>query len=549
MGQNSPPPEKLYLSTKIAFGAGDLGPAITANILVFFLLYFFTQVAGLPPALAGSILMIGKVCDAVNDPLVGIWSDRTRSRWGRRLPWMLWGAVPFGILFFLQWLVPRFSADEALNDWLLFGYYVAIGILFNVCYTVVNLPYTALTPELTQDYNERTSLNSFRFGFSIGGSILSLILAGIIFSTFPDDPQTQYVVLAIACGSLAVFPVLWSGLRLQERGAIAILDLGQRRALAWGLWILTGIALVYGVGQSLGYGNPSTRVFQMTLSGITALLLGLAGYSFFQGHTEPYLKQSSSGAIAPESPSESIPFRQQLQIVFRNRPFLYVIGIYLASWLGVQLTASILPYFVVDWMGLPNTTFPKVALMVQGTALGMLFVWSRISQRFGKKTVYFWGTGLWILAQGGLFFLQPGQENLLYLLAIAAGFGVSVAYLVPWSMVPDVIELDELETGQRREGIFYGFMVLLQKMGLALGLFIVGLALDWANFVESVPGAPPPVQPDSALLAIRIAIGPLPTCSLILGLVLAYFYPITQAVHGEIRMKLRDRQQHPGENR
>jgi GPH family glycoside/pentoside/hexuronide:cation symporter len=170
----------------------------------------------------------------------------------------------------------------------------------------------------------------------------------------------------------------------------------------------------------------------------------------------------------------------------------------------------------------------------------MLFVWSYISQRMGKKAVYFMGMSLWIIAQAGLFFLQPGQVGLMYVLAVMAGFGVSTAYLIPWSMMPDVIELDELKTGQRREGIFYGFMVLLQKFGLALGLFLVGIALEWSGFKETIPGQGIPEQPASALMAIRVAIGPLPTLCLIVGLVLAYFYPITREVHAEILLKLKE---------
>lgn len=130
----------------------------------------------------------------------------------------------------------------------------------------------------------------------------------------------------------------------------------------------------------------------------------------------------------------------------------------------------------------------------------------------------------------------------MYVLAVMAGFGVSTAYLIPWSMMPDVIELDELTTGQRREGIFYGFMVLLQKFGLALGLFLVGIALEWSGFKETIAGQAIPEQPASALNAIRVAIGPLPTLCLIFGLILAYFYPITREVHAEILLKLKQRQ-------
>ncbi|MBE9151691.1 MFS transporter, partial [Coleofasciculus sp. LEGE 07092] len=404
-----PQPTKLGFFTKLAYGAGDLGPAITANVGVFFMLFFFTNVAGLSAGLAGSVLMIGKIWDAVNDPMVGVLSDRTKSRWGRRLPWMLYGAIPFGIFFFLQWLVPPFST------WGLFWYYVIISIFFNSFYTAVNLPYTALTPELTQDYNERTNLNSFRFAFSIGGSILSLILAQVIFSQLELPTDQEYLILAGICAVLSVLPLFWC---------------------VWGV---------------------RDRVL---------------AFETKRNETEE---------------TESIPIPEQLRIAFSNRPFLFVIGIYLCSWLGVQVTASIIPYFVVNWMDLPEAVFPQVALTVQGTALVMLFVWSALSERVGKKAVYFMGMVLWIIAQAGLFFLQPDQVGLMYVLAILAGFGVATAYLVPWSMMPDVIELDELNTGKRREGIFYGFMVLLQKVGLAVGLFVVGQALELSGFIETIP--------------------------------------------------------------
>ncbi|MGI8502385.1 MAG: MFS transporter [Hassallia sp.] len=462
--------EKLNLSTKLAYGAGDLGPAITANISIFFLLVFFTNVAGIPAGLAGSILMIGKIWDGINDPIVGMLTDKTKSRrWGRRLPWILYGAIPFGFFFFLQWIVPHFGADRNANIWGLFWYYVGIGILSQSFYTVVNLPYTAMTPELTQDYDERTSLNSFRFTFSIGGSIASLILSKIIFSQVSDRPS-QYLVLAAVCGVVSILSLYWC---------------------------------VYGTRD---------RVLAF----------------------EAKRNQSE------EPPSLS--FKKQLKIVFNNRPFLFVIGIYLFSWLGVQITASIIPYFVVNCMRLAESDVPTVMIGVQGTALLMLFVWSALSKRIGKKAVYFMGMILWIMAAGGLFFLKPGQLGLMYLLAAMAGCGVSTAYLVPWSMIPDVIELDELETGQRREGIFYGFMVLLQKFGLAFGLFIVGNALQASGFKESVAGQNTlPIQPESALNAIRIAVGPIPVICLICGLILTYFYPITREKHAEIMLRLKER--------
>ena len=536
---NQPESEKLNLSTKIAYGAGDMGPAIAANILVFFLLYFFTNVAGLPPGLAGSILAIGKIGDAINDPVAGILSDRTRTRWGRRIPWMLLGTIPFGLFFFLQWIVPHFSDDKATNDWGLFIYYVAIAILFNLAYTAVNLPYTALTPELTQDYNERTNLSSFRFAFSIGGSILSLILATFIFAVYPEEPIQQYLILGLVSTLVSIVALFWCTFRIQERGAEPLLDTKQKKNLGFLLAAVGIIAVGYGIVKVIISGG------NIDLTIILAILLGLEiavfGITMIWAETEPHLRDRSfiDHRAADDTPNLSFP--QQLKIAFTNKPFLYIIGIYLCSWLAVQLTASILIYFVVSWMGMAESSFPLVAIAVQGTALFMLFIWKGVSAKIGKKAVYFMGSLIWIVAQAGLFFLQPGQTILLYILAMMAGCGVSVAYLIPWSMIPDVIELDELNTGQRREGIFYSFMVLLQKFGLALALFLVGQGLELAGFIEKIPGGEIPTQPDSALLAIRIAVAPLPTVVLILGLILAYFYPLTREVHAEIRLKLQER--------
>ncbi|MFM6038580.1 MAG: MFS transporter [Sphaerospermopsis kisseleviana] len=463
--------EKLDLKTKLAYGAGDLGPAITSNIAIFYLLLFFTNVAGIPAGLAGNILMIGKIWDAVNDPVVGVLTDKTQSRrWGRRLPWMFYGAIPFGLFFFLQWIVPQFTANQSSNIWPLFWYYVAIGIMSQAFFTIVNLPYTAMTPELSQDYDERTSLNSFRFTFSIGGSILSLIFAQIVFAVI-REPQQQYLVLAAICTVISVLSLYWC---------------------------------VYG--------------------------------------TRKRILAFEAKRIQLEQPAE-IPFIEQIEIAFSNKPFLFVIAIYLFSWLGVQITATVIPYFVIYCMKLKDSQVPTVLIAVQGTALLMLFVWSYLSKRFGKKIVYFLGMTLWIIAAAGLFFLQANQIGLMYFMAVMAGCGVSTAYLIPWSMIPDVIELDELQTGQRREGVFYGFMVLLQKFGLAFGLFIVGNALQASGFRETIAGQSTPIQPDSALSAIRIIVGPVPTICLILGLILTFFYPITREMHAEIMFKLQERRE------
>ncbi len=448
--------ERMTLGQKLAYGAGDLGPAITANLQVFFFLPFLTGVAGLNPAVAGSILAISKIWDALTDPVIGILTDRTRSRWGRRRPWLLFGAIPFGLMFLAQWWIP-FAGNPAA----LFWYYLLVAIIFSSCFSAVNLPYTALTPELTQDYDERTSLSNYRFAFSISGSLVSAVVHPLIVGQFPRDPALGYLVSGAIWAVLAVLPLFWCFWGTQERY-----------------------------------------------------------------HVE----------------SEPLPIVEQLKIALNNRAYLLVIGIYLCSWLAVQITATIIPYYITFRMGLPGSWISFTILGVQGTALVMLFVWNAVSQKLGKREVFFLGMGLWMVAQIGLLTLQPGQTILMLILAVMAGMGVAVAYLIPWSMLPDVIDLDEVTTGQRREGVFYSLMVLLQKVGLAAGLFLVGQALNWSGFVSTTSN-PPPVQPESAILALRVMIGPVPLVILIVGVIFAWFYPLTRQKHQEVLDQLAQRRQ------
>ncbi len=448
------PAEKLSRLTKLAFGAGDLGPAIVAAINGFFLNAFLLDVAGLRPAAAGTIFLIAKIWDAVNDPIIGALTDRTRSRWGRRRPWLLFAAIPFGLAFFLQWIVPP------MGDTGKFFYYLVVAILLDSAYTAINVPYAALTPELTHDYDERTSLSSYRFSFSILGGVLAAFLHTVILGFF-DNPFQGYMA----------------------------------SAAIWAFFIIV----------------PNFITFAFT-------------------REVHYLEER------PKGPG----FREGLKIAFQNRAFVYVTLIYQLSWLSIQFVQNNLLLYVKYWIG-AEAQFGILILAVQFSAFLFLLVWTRVSQRIGKKKVYFLGMAFWVLVAIGLFFVQPGQVGLLFFLAVLAGAGVSIGYLIPWSMLPDVIEMDELETGQRREGLFYGFFVFLQKLGISLGIAISNYALELTGYINQIPGGPQPVQPDSALLALRTFVSLAPAAVLLISFWVVAAYPITRERHQSMREELERR--------
>jgi GPH family glycoside/pentoside/hexuronide:cation symporter len=318
--------------------------------------------------------------------------------------------------------------------------------LLDTAYTIINVPYTALTPELTRDYDERTSLNSYRFAFSVGGALLSAVLHPIIVNNAPDL-RTGYLI---------------SGL----------------------IWALVSTI-------------PCFVVFFFTT-------------------------ERPESMLAPTE--EAIPLKEQIRMAFANGPYRFVIGIYLCSWLALQLVSTVLVYYLTYYLRTPGQ-IPLTLLAIQGSSFLFIFVWSALSRRLDKRIVYMIGATIWLLVQMALYFVRPDQAYLIIPLGIVAGAGVAVAYLIPWAMMPDVIELDELKSRRRREGVFYGFMVLLQKAGIAIGIFFVARSID---------AVPAPFQPDSALQTIRLFMGPIPAVILLGSIVLAYFYPITRQRHARV---------------
>ena len=201
--------QRLKPTTKLLYGVGDVGNAVVNSAIQFFLLIFYTDGALIAPALASSALLIGKIWDAVNDPLCGWLSDRTRSRWGKRRVWMILGALPLGIAIMLLWRVPG-----GLGDTWTFVWIAGTFVLFDSLWTATNVPYYALTAELTDDYDERASLTAYRMVLGVPGYMIGAAVTPIIVGLFASK-STGYGMVGVIYGTLAA-AALWiaaAGLR------------------------------------------------------------------------------------------------------------------------------------------------------------------------------------------------------------------------------------------------------------------------------------------------------------------------------------------------
>ena len=440
--------EKLSFWTKVAYAMGDLSNSVGPGTIVpFWYLFFLTDVARLNPALAGLTVLVGGIWDAFNDPLVGLLSDRTRTRWGRRRPYLLFGALPYGLTFALMWIVPPIH-----NQVLLCLYFALAYILFDTAATFVSCPYTALTPELTLDHDERTSLTTYRMFVSIVTGLLAAVGFALVFDATPDR-QTAFWVMGAACGALFVPTILVTFFGTRERAE-----------------------------------------FQAGL---------------------------------PLPPAEVLRF------VARNREWWYTLGMRLASWIPVDIASAVFAYYLIYWIRMDEMGASLMqAIILASAALCLpLVLW--MARRWEKRTAFIVSIASWAIVMIGLLFVPPGAEVLAYAIAVLVGPGVAAAHVLPTAMSADSLEVDELNSGKRQEGIYAGFEVFIRKLSTKIVLAGLGPVLAWTGYVENAPQ-----QATATLTAIRVMIAIVPAFILAGAIVIAWVYPLTRTRHQEIQAQL-----------
>ena len=444
---------KLSLRLKLLFSTGDLATSIPLAILMFFQLYFLTDVAGLRPDLAGWAVGIGKLWDAVNDPLIGLLSDRIRSRFGRRRVMLLTCAVPLGLSFLMMWVVPPFGAMG------LVVYYALTFIVFDTFFTFIHVSYNSLTPELTSDYDERSTLNGYRMVFSIIGTLGTIILATIM-GWFISDKRILFATLGIGLGLVSIIPPL----------------------------------VVFRVTQKFD----------------------------------------------PQNENTPMSIKQAITETLSNRPFWMVMGLYLLSWTTASIMSAVLIYFANYYLRLPDQANYFI-LLAEGSAILFIPFWVWVARKLDKRRAYILGTITWVVVLLSISALRPDQVTLAYLLAALSGSGIATAYVLPWAMIPDIIEIDQARTGERREGSYYSFASFFQKLATGAAVWGMGQALAYAKYITPVAGESLPVQPAAALNAIRIFMGPIPAVLLVLSLLFAWKYNVTRESHQALVEELQNR--------
>ncbi|MEJ5203298.1 MAG: MFS transporter, partial [Anaerolineales bacterium] len=233
---------------------------------------------------------------------------------------------------------------------------------------------------------------------------------------------------------------------------------------------------------------------------------------------------------------EQPKFRDSLRAAIKNRPFVFGAIIFLITWVSIDILQATLLYFI-KYVLKRETQSDAIMAAIFITAILALPLWEWAARRLNKRLAYGVGVAFWAVVQLILISINATVPfQVIFFLCILAGIGVSAAHVLPWSILPDAIEWDEYQTGSRHEGMFYSLVTLAQKIASSLAIPLALLILDASGYVPNATQ-----QPASALLGIRLVIGPLPALLLTIGIVFAIAYPLNRQTHARIVQELEER--------
>jgi Na+/melibiose symporter-like transporter len=444
----TPGPKKprLPFGLKTAYGAGSAAFGVKDAGFSYFLLIFYSQVIGVDARLVGLALTLALILDAVSDPIVGYWSDRFRSRWGRRHPFMYFAIAPTALCFTLLWIPPAGWSETAL-----FFYVLVLAILTRTFITFFETPSAALAPELTSDYDERSSLLSYRsfFGWT-GGNAMTVMMFFFLFPAFVTEaiPNGQfnrdaYSVYGIVAGALMAAAMLASA--LGTHGQIPRLirpEVGPRASLG---------SMAKDIRETL-----ANRSFVALLLAAVIAAVGAGLASSLSVYFSTYFWGFSSERIA-----------------------LLTLAIFFSAFLGAALAPM-----ATRKLGKRNAA---VALGVLSALISPIPIALRLS---GVLTGGNDETTFWVV-------FAFGQIDVCLVVCLQ---------VLVVSMMADIAEDSETRTGRRSEGLFFSANTFIAKLVTGLGVMAAAQVLNFAGFPV---GAQPSDVGEDALMRLGTAYIPL----------------------------------------
>lgn len=440
---------RLPLHLKLIYGLGDHSVNVALVALTMIFPFYLTDVVEMRIGLAGLVPLVGRSVDAISDVWMGRLSDRIRWKAGRRRPFFLIGALPFAFFFAAIWAAPTFESTT-----LEFAYYVGVYMMISISMTVVAVPYQALLPDLTDDYDERTSLATFR-------SVSSLI--GTLLIAISFRPLVAYLGGEASAWATA--------------------------GMIYGFWILWPWLPIWAVT----YERP------------------------------------------PREESAALPFRDYVTLILKNQNYRRLLAFFAMGRIAIDLPMALFLHYFTYVIGHREYFEPMMGTFLVGTVIAMPF-WLRFARGRDKVTVYFAACAGWTLTFSSLL-LVPADFPLagMIVISLLSGAGYAAADMMPWSMVADIADEDEIISGERREGIFVGLFTFIRKMTGAVAVAIAFLVLDRVGFEPNVENS------ETVVTAIRWLTAGVPVLFILVSVLAARGYTLGHKEHEAILDELSER--------
>jgi GPH family glycoside/pentoside/hexuronide:cation symporter len=451
----------LKRSTKLAWSSGALADVMMANVMTYLALPIYNIALGVDPRFIGWAMGLPRVWDAISDPILGNISDNTRTRWGRRRPFIFVGAILSGIFFAALWMPPVKFNTTAM------GYYFLVtSFFFYTAYTIFVVPWSALGFELTTDYNERTRVQAYR--------------------TFIQ-----------ALGGLLLGTLWWLAIKIG----------GDQDHVVDGVRV---VGLIFGV------------------------------YIIITGMLPAIFCKEQGSAMN----QKKISFLSALATTAKNKTFLLLGAIMFFLLTGLFLVNSFGNYINISYVFNGNIEgVAKLGMIAnfvfQATGLALVPLVAFLGVRFGKKKILLLGLSSVFLAYFTTWFLYTPKAPYLQLVSLALmAPGLSCVWVLTSSMLADICDVEEYNTGLRREGMYGAMFSWVIKAGIALTLVGSGYMINISGYDSTLE-----MQTEQTILLMRLMYMIVPAVFIGISIVLVCFYPLTREKVEQIRLELDARKQ------
>jgi Na+/melibiose symporter-like transporter len=461
---------RIALFDKIGYGSGNLGFGIVSQIISAYLVFYATAILGISGSLVGSAISISVIWDAVTDPVMGYLSDITQNRkYGRRHLYILIGTFGTVVSNLLLWMI---NPDLPMYGKFL---WVLIDILILKTFTTIYVtPYTALGAELSTDYNERTSIQGIKMMFFLVGLFLATVMGMAVFFR----PTAEYIT---------------------------------------------------------GQLNPDAYKNIGITSSAAMLLFGLVCYY----RTKKYIPLLPGMQKNEAKGRKIVELFKDFVLVFKNNHYRYIVFGYLFTNIATALAGTLGMHVFTYTFGMNNN---EIAIIIGVQLIVTVLsqpVWVMISKRIDKKPSTILGLGISIFGTmifGALVILKDTvNANYIYLLpyALLVGFGTGCLFSLPYSMIADTIDVEELNTGKRTEGTYYGCLTLFYKLSQSVAIFLMGVLLDIVRFNPNLP-----TQSESTLIILGLTLPVGSILAFVFALIFYGKYKLDRSTINDIQIKL-----------